>query len=212
MGERGPLPKPTQRKILDGNPGKRPLPIDEPLPAALSEIPPPPDWLSPIGIQAWNYVAEELSEVNMLHRLDLATLELFSVSYSNWRAMVKAVKEVGYVKTFYDDEGNEKYSQPTVESSLMLKFGSEVNRLSKVLGIGPAHRVGLKTIEVGGREEFDNPVLAILHGDHPLPSPTYERPAVSGRVIKKEVAKKTPVKKAPAKKAATKRPAKKRGG
>ena len=213
LGERGPLPKPTGRKILEGNPGKRPLPTDEPIPDAMAEVPPPPDWLTPLGKAAWNYAAEELAAVKMLHRLDLATLELFAVSYDSWRTMVEQVKVVGYVKTFYDDEGNEKYSQPTVEATLMTKFGDQVNRLSKVLGIGPAHRVGLRVIEVHGKEqqEFDNPVLALIQGGGQLPSPQYERPTFDGKATKKATKKKA-AKRVSKKKTVKKKATKKKRG
>ncbi len=34
MGQRGPAPKPTALRILEGNPGKRPLNASEPRPRA----------------------------------------------------------------------------------------------------------------------------------------------------------------------------------
>ena len=42
---KGRKPTPTILKRLQGNPGKRPLPANEPQPTLEDELPPPPDWL-----------------------------------------------------------------------------------------------------------------------------------------------------------------------
>src|SRR5439155_23962240 len=42
MGSRGPAPTPTALRILRGNPGRRPLPLNEPR-APLGPPPPPPE-------------------------------------------------------------------------------------------------------------------------------------------------------------------------
>ena len=46
---RGRKSKPSH--LLQGNPGKRAINHDEPQGEELTEVPPPPDWLDPIGIQ-----------------------------------------------------------------------------------------------------------------------------------------------------------------
>ena len=47
MATRGRKPKPTHLKVLAGNPGKRPLPKNEPKPKPIA--PRCPQWLDPIA-------------------------------------------------------------------------------------------------------------------------------------------------------------------
>jgi phage terminase small subunit len=47
----GPKPKPTELKIIEGNPGKRPLNKNEPRPPRLS--PQCPNWLLPEAKKEW---------------------------------------------------------------------------------------------------------------------------------------------------------------
>ena len=50
MAKRGPKPKPTQLRLLQGNPGKRPINTAEPQPGALGA---PPADLCDIGLAKW---------------------------------------------------------------------------------------------------------------------------------------------------------------
>jgi P27 family predicted phage terminase small subunit len=162
VGKRGPLPKPTKLKELEGNPGHRPLPTDEPTPPVMSRVPDPPDWMEPMAQRAWRVVAGELAGVNLLHQLDMTTLELFAITYAHWRTMIKALAETGHTKTFTDEHGNEKYSQATPEATQATKYAEQLNKLCRVLGIGPAHRVGL---HVGTEtRSTGNPILDLLGG------------------------------------------------
>lgn len=156
--------------MLEGNPGKRPLPTNEPVPEACAFVPDPPDWLAPLAKQAWRAAAEQLAAANMLHRLDLTTLELFAVTYAHWREMVSAIASAGHVKTFYDDNGNEKYAQATPEATQATKYAEQLNKLCRVLGIGPAHRVGLHITNEPSTPAED-PIAAILSGKG-TPAPT----------------------------------------
>jgi len=172
VGKRGPLPKPTKLKELEGNPGHRPLPTDEPTPPVMSRVPDPPDWMEPMAQRAWRVVAGELAGVNLLHQLDMTTLELFAITYAHWRTMIKALAETGHTKTFTDEHGNEKYSQATPEATQATKYAEQLNKLCRVLGIGPAHRVGL---HVGTEtRSTGNPILDLLGGSSGPPEPEAE--------------------------------------
>ncbi|TWU19545.1 phage terminase small subunit P27 family [Allorhodopirellula heiligendammensis] len=165
MGKRGPLPKPTARKRLEGNPGHRQLPDDEPEPRTLSEVPDAPGWLPPLACDAWQLVTEELHAVEMLATLDLPILEMWCISYASWREMFNDVTKNGYTQEFFDAEGNLKYSQPTPAATLLGKFASDCNRWAKVLGLGPAYRVGLR-IGDGPKSKASavDPIAAVLAG------------------------------------------------
>jgi len=73
---RGRRAKPTQLKIVTGNPGKRPLNADEPRPDA--NIPEcPPELLA-------HRLAGELAALRLLTNLDRAALAAYCGAYALW--------------------------------------------------------------------------------------------------------------------------------
>jgi P27 family predicted phage terminase small subunit len=72
MRKRGPKPKPTAEKILLGNPGRRKLREDEPVPppAALT----PPSILRKNAIPFWDYHAPILASIRLLTAADVYPL------------------------------------------------------------------------------------------------------------------------------------------
>jgi P27 family predicted phage terminase small subunit len=202
MGQRGPLPEPTKAKKLKGNPGHRPLPDDEPEPELLDQVPEPPEWMPRKGCDAWELVTSELHKAQMLHALDLPVLELFCVAYHQWREILDAVEREGYTYRAYDDEGNLKYAQQTPEAVLASKFAKDINTWAKVLGLGPAYRVGLRI----GRSESDkaiDPIAEALAGKPVEPiNPPPKRKKAATRSVRGQ---KTATKKAPAKRATKKK-------
>lgn len=79
---RGRKPKPTNLKILAGNPGRRPLPDGEPCPDAV--LPTPPDFLDDQALREWERIAPELHQLGLLTRLDRAALAAYCQSYAHW--------------------------------------------------------------------------------------------------------------------------------
>ena len=145
MGQRGPLPKPTKRKKLEGNPGRRPLPDDEPEPRLLSEIPAPPDWFDDeVAIAAYWVVCRELHDAEILAALDIPIVEMYCTSYAQWRKMLGEIKKHGFTHRATDEKGRTRYAAVTSEATLCRQYAADCNRYAKVLGLGPAYRVGLK--------------------------------------------------------------------
>lgn len=161
MGRRGPLPKPTALKKLEGNPGRRKLPVNEPQPSIADAIPPAPNYLPAIATAAWRFISAELHAVGLLTTIDEHALEQYCIAYDFWRQCLAKVQQAeSLCETFYGPDGQKKYSAPLVEVSLMLKYGGELNRWSKVLGLGPAYRVALT---VGNEpSDVDDPLGAKL--------------------------------------------------
>lgn len=160
MGRRGPLPKPTAQRKLEGNPRRRPLPTNEPTPAKARELPPPPDFLPLLAKQVWTIIGQPLFDADLLTLADYHALEQYVVAYASWRQMLFEIEAVGYVAEFVNDDGSPKYSAPTTQVSLSLKFSAECNRWAKVLGLGPAYRVGLTTNASGQPDEIQDPFAA----------------------------------------------------
>jgi hypothetical protein len=71
-------------KLIKGNPGKRPLPKDEPQPDPA--IPEKPDYLDAEASKEWDRIVPELERLGLLTQLDRAML----VSYCQaWSAVVE---------------------------------------------------------------------------------------------------------------------------
>lgn len=83
MGARGPRPKPTALRVLEGNKGKRALPVAEPVPPA--DMPACPDYLNDYARAEWVRVAETLYSIGTLTDIDQTMLAAYCTAYSRWR-------------------------------------------------------------------------------------------------------------------------------
>lgn len=84
-------PKPTALKLLEGNPGGRPLPANEPQPAKPTNLD-APEWLDEFGREAWEQLAPELGRLGMLTVLDMPLFALSCQLYALARRSGKATK------------------------------------------------------------------------------------------------------------------------
>lgn len=84
MAIRGVKPKPTHLKLLEGNPGKRPLPANEPKPEPLRDAPEPPAHLSREAREEWARLAPELVAQQLLTALDRGALAAYCQAYGRW--------------------------------------------------------------------------------------------------------------------------------
>ena len=73
--------KPTKLKLLEGNPGKRPLNRDEPQYASTV---PKPDDLSAVASDWWDHVVPQLVQHGLGQSVDLASLQLLAEDYAEW--------------------------------------------------------------------------------------------------------------------------------
>ena len=69
----GPRPKPTALKLVTGNPGRRPLPKNEPKPRRVA--PAPPERLSRGAMVAWGSLCERLGRLGVMTEMDVDALE-----------------------------------------------------------------------------------------------------------------------------------------
>lgn len=90
---RGRKPKPTRLKILTGNPGKRPLNLNEPRPEpAVPECPPE---LGPAAQREWQRLVGELASLKVLTNLDRAALGAYCGAYALWAESTEAIQKFG---------------------------------------------------------------------------------------------------------------------
>lgn len=88
---RGRIPTPTARKLMLGNPGRRPLNSSEPDVQLLKVLPRPPKHLCRIGAAKWRSKGRELLAAGLLTALDLDALTRFCRWYE---ISVKASKKL----------------------------------------------------------------------------------------------------------------------
>jgi P27 family predicted phage terminase small subunit len=90
----GRKPTPVRLKVLLGNPGKRPLPV-EPVPQTFAEIPAPPDYLQPEAAAEWRRLAPELLRLGLLTPVDLAAFASYCEAVGRWQLAVRLLAESG---------------------------------------------------------------------------------------------------------------------
>ena len=123
----GRRPKPTALKLVTGNPGRRPLPKDEPKPdAALLEA---PDILTKKAVKYWAPVAKLLSSAKLLTELDVPALVLYCEAAARYSAANDQIEKYGPVvlaksgfpvQSPYMAIANKSFEQMT---KIMVEFG-----------------------------------------------------------------------------------------
>jgi P27 family predicted phage terminase small subunit len=76
-------PKPTHLKLLQGNPGRRPLNKNEPTPKKRISRK-PPKYLTPLEREIWEDTMAEVPR-GMVRKLDMNSFETFVTSYAEFR-------------------------------------------------------------------------------------------------------------------------------
>lgn len=88
---RGRKPKPTALKLLEGNPGKRPINGREPRPP--NAKPTCPSHLSPTAKAEWKRLADALNQIGLLTQVDRAALAAYCQAYGRWVEAEKKLAE-----------------------------------------------------------------------------------------------------------------------
>jgi P27 family predicted phage terminase small subunit len=151
MGERGPAPKPTSLRILEGNPSKRPLPKSEPKPAVGATC---PDWLPAEAKAEWQRVAPELERMGLLTKVDSTALAAYCAAYARWRAAEEAIAVHGL--TFLTESG---YAAQRPEVGIANKAMADIRAFCKEFGLTPSAR---GRMSVPGEQEETDPLEKIL--------------------------------------------------
>lgn len=93
---RGRRPQPTALKVLRGNPGRRPLNLNEPRPPPLVDLK-PPDWLDTEAVQEWQRMAPKLQQLGLLTEIDIPALATYCQTWSRWKEADSQIQRYGMV-------------------------------------------------------------------------------------------------------------------
>ena len=153
-------PKPTNLRVLEGNPGKRPLNTNEPKPRASKSIPAPPSTLGRDGKREWRRLAKELSRMNLLTQLDLTLFHMYCQAYDRWWDASREVKKNGMVVLTPNG-----YQMQSPYLSIANRAMEQMEKYLAHFGMSPASRtrVGVDPTGTDGGSG-SNPVREFLYG------------------------------------------------
>lgn len=145
MGRRGPAPKPTALKLLQGNPGKRAINKNEPQPK--DAIPRCPAWLDEEAKVAWKRIVPQLRDMGVLTLIDADALTNYCDTWSRWKKAVLFLQKNGDVYTIKGDDGKLKYVQQLPQVAIARNLLAVLNRYQQEFGLTPAARCRLTITE-----------------------------------------------------------------
>jgi P27 family predicted phage terminase small subunit len=150
---RGRKPRPTALKLIDGNPGKRPLNAREPKPA--HAVPTCPAHLNPTAKAEWKRLARQMHVLGIISQLDRAALAAYCQAYGRWVEAERKLKETPALIKLPSG-----YIQPSPWLGIANKQLEIMHKFMTDLGLSPASRsrvaalpsLGPKPWEIGGDE------------------------------------------------------------
>jgi P27 family predicted phage terminase small subunit len=95
MAQRGRKPKPTAIKVLEGNPGKRPINKCEPRPQ--KTVPKCPSWLEPEAKKEWRRMSKSLEALGILTKVDAASFAGYCEAYASWKEAEEFLSKHGTI-------------------------------------------------------------------------------------------------------------------
>jgi P27 family predicted phage terminase small subunit len=95
----GRKPKPSELKLLTGNPGKRPVRRAPGGQRQRLRAPAPPEWLPEDGQREWRRVAPLLLAMRVLRDTDLTALAVYCESYARYRQAQQELQDNGSLTT-----------------------------------------------------------------------------------------------------------------
>lgn len=146
----GPPKKPTALKLLQGNPGKRPLPKNEPKAPVCA--PAPPGELSAQARKHWDRIVCQLAESGIMTALDSDALAAYCEAYSRWLQANERLLSEGCVMP--DEKGFPRHS-PWLR--IANDSFQQMRSLLQEFGLSPASRAKIQV----AKQEDENPFAAI---------------------------------------------------
>lgn len=155
----GRTPKPTALKILEGNPGHRPIDLRaEPTPAP--NIPECPEFLDAVAKKEWFRLCNELHELGLLTNLDRSALGACCSAYSQWAWAEIEIGKLSKLRTAIqaglhrkrtkvsreraDKEVNRLWGELCTARGLRKNAMKEMTSAGDQLGLSPASRTRIR--------------------------------------------------------------------
>src|SRR3954447_21751271 len=140
MGLRGPAPKPTAIKRLEGNPGKRKLNEAEPTPTL--GAPECPDHLDDVARKEWDRLTTILTAMKVLTEADYIALANLCQAYST---LINAQRQLNKTGILYKTKSG--YIQQSPLLGIIHTQTTIVNNLLREFGLTPSSRTRVAIAE-----------------------------------------------------------------
>jgi len=146
-------PKPSALRIVEGNPGKRPLPENEPQPQA--GAPSAPKHLSASARKHWRTVCRQLKKANVMTHLDADALAMYCETFSLWMDAAADVQDRGMLLEF-EKESKAGLVYTAVEVNPHVKIAAKAFDQLRLMmiefGMTPSSRTRVSTVPSGKKE------------------------------------------------------------
>ncbi len=153
MATRGRKPKPTALKLLEGNPGKRPLNVKEPKPE--KKAPRCPSWLELEAKKEWKRMSKTLETMGVLTQVDGAAFAGYCQAYARWKEAEEFLTKHGTI--FKTPSG---YIQQVPQVSIAQTYLKVMKDFCSEFGLTPAARTRIQID--GDAGETGDPMEDIL--------------------------------------------------
>ena len=153
MATRGRKPKPTELKLLEGNPGKRPVNEKEPKPK--KQAPRCPSWLEPEAKKEWKRMSKTLESIGVLTQVDGAAFAGYCQAYARWKEAEEFLTKHGTI--FKTPSG---YIQQVPQVSIAQTYLKVMKDFCSEFGLTPAARTRIQVEPAKGSE--DDPMEDLL--------------------------------------------------
>ena len=150
----GRKPTPTNLKVLNGNPGKRPLPKNEPKPEPIA--PACPEWLHDDAKAEWQRITPQLERLGLLTQIDMATLAGYCESWAQYKKAVIFINKKGDVYPIKDAEGTIKYLQQVPQVSIANKALANIRAIAAEFGMTPSARGRIQVPGLDDESEMES--------------------------------------------------------
>lgn len=157
MGLRGPPPKPTAIKRLEGNPSGRPLNKREPMPSPLLAID-PPDTLPEAGKTIWRQLSGELIRIGLLTSIDTNAFHRYVKYLLEYHEADQKIGDQLVIAIRYPESegGGVKYLMQNPYLSIRNTAADKLLKLEQQFGMSPAARARMVGL-LDGKGVHDEP-------------------------------------------------------
>lgn len=155
MSRPGPKPKPTVIKKLQGNPGKRKLPENEPQPEKPDKPPPAPRYLCKVGKKKWREKSKELFTAGLLTKIDLDRLGSYCVEFATWLKALENLQEHGELI-----KAQSGFPMQSPWLPIRNKAEANMDRIAAEFGMSPSSRSRVTVV----KKKEVNPLTEFLKG------------------------------------------------
>lgn len=142
MGKRGPAPKPTNLRILEGNPSGRPLNAHEPQPEKLTWAE-PPERFGESKKQIWAVLIPMLSRIGLFTEADYRAAYRYVDWLFEYERAMSVAQETPNMIISRNEKGEVSGWQPSPPLAMARKVEHELRWFEMQFGLTPSARTSL---------------------------------------------------------------------